>query len=137
LNGKIRWVIRSRFCWDFDSAMARDFCLNKQVPLAGKGRLKMAMGSLSSWLKRPRAWQVFHSRRKNPIVVSFIFVAMLGYLVEANPVQAEEEIQEDLPDRLKLYGGHQLLFGFDGKFRFDGSKTGFGSTLDFNDDLVW
>ncbi|MCW5784490.1 MAG: hypothetical protein KIT39_14355 [Nitrospirales bacterium] len=26
-------------------------------------------------------------------------------------------------------------FGFDGKFRFDGSKTGYGSTIDFNDDL--
>lgn len=93
------------------------------------------MSGLSSWLKRPRAWQVFRSRRKNPAVVPFIFVAMLAYLVQANPVQAEGEVQEELPDRLKLYGGYQLLFGFDGKFRFDGSKTGFGSTFDFNDDL--
>lgn len=61
-------------------------------------------------LKRLRVWPVFQARRKNPVFASFIFVVMLGYLVEANPVQAEGEIQEELPDQLKLYGGYQLLF---------------------------
>ncbi|MDH4195389.1 MAG: hypothetical protein OEV70_14710, partial [Nitrospirota bacterium] len=50
-------------------------------------------------------------------------------------VGAEETTQEEFPDRLKLYGGYQQMFGLDGKFRFNGSKTGFGSTWDFNDDL--
>ncbi len=80
--------------------------------------------------------QVRRSRRMgSSVLLFFMLLTILGCLPLAETVGAEETTQEEFPDRLKLYGGYQLMFGIDGKFRFDGSKTGFGSTLDFDDDL--
>ena len=72
---------------------------------------------------------------RSPVLISFMLLTVLACLCMEYKAYGEEAPQEELPDRLKLYGGYQYIFGVDGKFRFDGNKTGFGSTLDFNDDL--
>jgi len=70
----------------------------------------------------------------------FAFTLMVLVLyASAVTAQAEEyipsSITEKLPDRLKLWGGYQYLFGLDAKIRLDGSKTNRGTTFDFADDL--
>jgi opacity protein-like surface antigen len=47
----------------------------------------------------------------------------------------ETALNEDLPDRVRVYGGYQFLFGLDAKIRLDGDNTGSGSTTDLVDDL--
>jgi hypothetical protein len=46
-----------------------------------------------------------------------------------------ETVQPEFPERLKIWGGYQLLFGLDAKFRVDSPRTGLGSTFDFADDF--
>ncbi len=69
------------------------------------------------------------------ILVYCLVFPMLGCVFMVPVVFGEETATQKFPDRLKLYGGYQMLFGVDAKFRLDGSRTGSGSTLAFNDDL--
>jgi hypothetical protein len=70
----------------------------------------------------------------------FAFAIMIFVLfAPAVTAEAEENTAssstEDFPDRLKLWGGYQYLFGLNAKIRLDGSSTGHGTTFDFDDDL--
>ena len=92
--------------------------------------------SFISGLEMPAKWKVRQSGRPGSSVLrAFILLTMLGWLSLGQPVSAEETTQEEFPDRLKLYGGYQLLFGLDATIRLDGSNTGFGSTVDLVDDF--
>ncbi len=53
----------------------------------------------------------------------------------AQPAFGETAFNEDLPDRLRVYGGYQFLFELDAKIRLDGNNTGSGSTTNVVDDL--
>jgi hypothetical protein len=46
-----------------------------------------------------------------------------------------ETTTTEFPDRLKIWGGYQYLFGLDADIRLDGSRTGFGTSIDWEDDL--
>lgn len=76
------------------------------------------------------------SQRQPPTfaLCSLLTLTVLSGLLIGERAYGEERPQE-FPDRLKLYGGYQKLFGIDGKFRLDGTKTGLGSTLDWEDGL--
>ena len=47
----------------------------------------------------------------------------------------EETSGTQFPDRLKIWGGYQYLFGMDATLRYDGSRTNFGTSIDWEDDL--
>lgn len=68
--------------------------------------------------------------------VTYVLYLTLGVvLVMGHTVYGEETTTQEFPERLKLFGGYQMLFGVDAKFRLDGSQTGLGSTVDFHDDI--
>lgn len=69
------------------------------------------------------------SLRKMCLVSSVIWVFM------GHSALGAETTATQFPDRFKIWGGYQYLFGLDAKLRFDGSKTNFGTTIDWKDDL--
>lgn len=80
--------------------------------------------------QNPRARRVGSS-----VLALFLFLTVLAVLFMGGAAYGEETSSEEFPERLKLYGGYQLLFALGAKFRFDGLRTGLGSTFDFNNDL--
>jgi hypothetical protein len=76
-------------------------------------------------------------KRMQTFFVVFLLIQstlMLNDLT-AQPAFGETAVNEELPDRLRLYGGYQFLFGLDAKIRLDGDNTGSGSTTNVVDDL--
>jgi hypothetical protein len=67
--------------------------------------------------------------RKIFILSSVIWVFM------GHAAFGEETTATQFPDRLKIWGGYQYLFGLDANIRLDGSKTNFGTSVDWEDDL--
>jgi hypothetical protein len=61
------------------------------------------------------------------LLISFSFMGNLAF--------GSEPSQPGFPDRIKLWGGYQRLFGLDAQFRFDSPRTGLGSTFNFADDF--
>ena len=93
-------------------------------------------GFLTSRVKSQAAGQNPRARRVGSSVLAlFLFLTVLAVVSMGEAAYGEETSSEAFPERLKLYGGYQLLFGLDAKFRFDGSRTGLGSTFNFNKDL--
>jgi hypothetical protein len=80
--------------------------------------------------QNPRARRVGSS-----VLALFLFLTIASGFVHGGAAYGEETSSEEFPERLKLYGGYQLLFGLNAKFRFDGSRTGLGSTFDFHNDV--
>jgi hypothetical protein len=68
-------------------------------------------------------------------VLSVLSLLFISFSFMGNMAFGSEPSQPDFPDRLKLWGGYQRLFGLDAKFRFDSPRTGLGSTFDFADDF--
>jgi hypothetical protein len=93
-------------------------------------------GFLTPRVKSLAASQNPRARRVGPSVLAlFLFLTVLTVLSMGGAAYGEETSSEELPERLKLYGGYQFLFGLGAKFRFDGTRTGLGSTFDFENDL--
>ena len=69
------------------------------------------------------------------VVLILILSPLMLNGLTAQPAFGETALEEDLPDRLRVYGGYQFLFGLDAKIRLDGDNTGFGSTTNLVDDL--
>ncbi|MCW5783820.1 MAG: hypothetical protein KIT39_10970 [Nitrospirales bacterium] len=82
-----------------------------------------------------RFWNAFHGTLSSSALGSILILTVFWGMVMGEPVFAEETPPPEFPDRLKLYGGYQLLFGLDATLRLDGADTGFGSTIDLVDDL--
>ena len=71
-------------------------------------------------------------RHRPTAVLYLIFLLVLGCLPLTQTVCAGETTQEKFPDRLKIYGGYQHLFNFEGKYRFDGTDE---NQVNFTKDL--
>jgi hypothetical protein len=93
-------------------------------------------GFLTSRVKSLAAGQNPRARRVGSSVLALFFLlTVLAVVSMGKAAYGEETSSEAFPERLKLYGGYQFLFGLDAKFRFDGLRTGLGSTFDFVNDL--
>ncbi len=62
-------------------------------------------------------------------------LGLLFWLGGTSPTRAAEPDSTNFPERLKLWGGYQHLFGLDARYRFDGPQAGIGTTFDFEKDL--
>jgi hypothetical protein len=84
---------------------------------------------LTSW---PKLNTGLSLRHKPTTVLYLTLLLVLGCLSLTQTVWAGETIQEKFPDRLKVYGGYQHLFDFEGKYRFDGTDV---NQVNFTKDL--
>ena len=64
-----------------------------------------------------------------------VVLAAVVWVLLGQAAFGAEPTTTELPDRLKIWGGYQYLFGLDAKIRIDGSRTNFGTSVDWEDDL--
>ena len=88
----------------------------------------MSEAALAIWKLSPKGKTVCS-------FLGFLMLAMLGGFLMGERAFAEEAATSEFPDRLKLFGGYQLLFGLNATLQLNGSHTGFGSTVDLVDDF--
>lgn len=72
---------------------------------------------------------------KKSLVLGTLLMICSGWTLMSQPAYGGETTPSPFPDRFKIWGGYQYLFGLDAKVRLDGSKTGVGTTVDLDEDL--
>jgi hypothetical protein len=74
------------------------------------------------------------NEKKSLVLGTFLMICS-GWILMGQSAYGGETTPSPFPDRLKIWGGYQYLFGLDAKVRLDGSKTGAGTTVDLDEDL--
>jgi hypothetical protein len=73
---------------------------------------------------------------KQSLVLGTLLMICSGWILMGQPAFGGETTTTSFPDRFRIWGGYQYLFGLDGKVRLDGSKTGVGTTVDLDEDWM-